>query len=117
MKDKEIQGLDLMSDLQISIKQMSLSLKSLRKTGSIYYQAEHDYKVKVHEVVLRMKDEGQPATLINLLVYGEKEVAKLRLARDLAKTLYEANQESINVLKLQSRLLDNQIKREWGSGE
>ena len=35
--------------------------------------------------------------------------------RDVAKVMYETNQEHINTVKLQLRLLDNQIAREWGN--
>ena len=43
-----------------------------------------------------------------------KKVAKLRLARDIAEVIYNANQESINSLKLQLRLIQSQLDKEWG---
>ena len=35
--------------------------------------------------------------------------------RDVAETIYEANKEAINTLKLQIRILDTQLSREWGN--
>ena len=36
--------------------------------------------------------------------------------RDNAKVMYEANQEHINVVKLEMRVIENQIAREWSNG-
>ena len=38
----------------------------LRQNGTDLSQKEHDYKIKVFEKVFQMKEEGTPATLINL---------------------------------------------------
>ena len=59
--------------------------------------------------------EGMAVGMINLVVYGVKEVAQLRLKRDIAQTMCDANQEHINVMKLQMRIIENQLKREWES--
>jgi hypothetical protein len=106
--------MDLYNELQQKIKQLDTSVKLLRKNGSDYAQAEHDYKIKVAEKVFKLKDEGTPATLINLVVYGDKEVARLRMDRDIKEVIYNANQESINSLKLQMRIIESQLSREWG---
>jgi hypothetical protein len=108
---------DLYNELQQKIKQLDAGVKMLRQNGSAYAQSEHDYKMKIAEVVFRMKDEGTPATLINLVVYGDKEVARLRLDRDIKEVVYNANQESINSLKLQLRLIESQLNREWGNSK
>ena len=46
---------------------------------------------------------------------GEEEIARLRLERDIAESLYESAQEAINVQKLKIRVLENQLSREWGA--
>jgi hypothetical protein len=56
-------------------------------------------------------------TLIDKIVYGVKEVADLRLERDIAEVLYNTNMEHINSTKLQLRILDNQLEREWGQAK
>ena len=48
-------------------------------------------------------------------IKGQPEVSEKLFARDVAKVMYESNQEHINTVKLQLRLLDNQIAREWGN--
>ena len=106
---------DLYEELTSKTKQLETSVRMLRKSGSDFAQKEHDYKIKVATRAFQMKDEGMPATLINLVIYGDKEVAQLRLDRDIAEVIYNANQESINSLKLQLRLIESQLNREWGS--
>ena len=108
---------DLYKELQTKTKQLDASVRLLRKNGTELAQKEHDYKVKVATRVFEMKDEGTPATLINLVIYGDREVAKLRLDRDIAEVVYNANQESINSLKLQLRLIESQLNREWGTAK
>lgn len=49
-----------------------------------------------------------------MTAYGIPEVAQKRFERDVAEATYKANMESINSLKLQLRLLDAQISREYG---
>lgn len=105
---------DLYEEIQTKTKQLDTSVKLLRKNGTDFAQKEHDYKIKVATRVFEMKEEGTPATLINLVVYGDTTVAKLRLERDIAEVIYNANMESINALKLQLRLIESQLQREWG---
>lgn len=106
---------DLMMDIQAKIQQLNTSIRMLRKTGTEYAEAERDYKILLSQESLTLRDSGMPVTLIDKVVYGKKTVAEARLRRDIAEVTYEANKESINVLKLQIRILDNQIAREWGS--
>lgn len=109
--------MDLYNEIQQKIKQLDTSVKLLRTNGTNFAQAEHDYKMKIAEVVFKMKDDGTPATLINLVVYGDKEVARLRLDRDIKQVIYDANKESIQSIKLQLRLIQAQADKEWGQAK
>ena len=53
--------------------------------------------------------------MIDKTCYGIPEVAEKRFQRDVAETIYKANLECINSIKLQMRILENQLQREWGS--
>ena len=46
---------------------------------------------------------------------GDSHIAKLRFERDVAEVVYKAAMEAINGLKLQIKILDAQIEREWKS--
>lgn len=107
---------DLLMELNQARKDLDKSMKLLRKHGAEYAQAEHEYQVIKSQTVLVMKSNGCSVTEINLSIKGQPQVAEAMLKRDVAKVTYEANQEHINVKKLDLRIIENQIEREWRSG-
>lgn len=106
---------DLMYELMQARSDLDKSIMFLRKNGTAYAQAEHDYQVIKSQTVLVMKSNGCTATEIQMSVKGQPQVAEAMLKRDVAKVTYEANQEHINVKKLEIRVIENQIAREWNS--
>lgn len=104
---------DLWTELRKKSEQLQASVKSLRKSGSEYAQAERDYKVLLRQECLKLRDDGVAIGLIDKTCYGIPSVAEARFKRDVAEAVYKANTEAINSLKLQLRLLDSQINREW----
>ena len=105
---------DLYSELTIKTKDLDTCIKQLRRTGSALAEAEKEYQVKKAEKALRLRDEGMPVGLIDLTIRGDKEVAALRFTRDCKKVTYDANQEAVQAIKLQMRLIEGQIQREYG---
>lgn len=106
--------MDLMNELNLKIQELNISIRSLRKTGSDFAEAERDYKIALREEALKLRDEkGMPVTLIQQVVYGVPEVAQKRYNRDCKEALYHANQEAINSIKLQIRVIEGQLNREW----
>lgn len=106
---------DLYLELQTKTKQLDASIRQLRRNGTEYAEAERDYKVLLRTEALRLRDEGMAVGMIDKVCYGIPSVAEARFRRDVAKVVYEANQEAINAVKLQMRLIESQIQREWGS--
>ena len=106
---------DLLIELQKLKNDLSTSMQLLRKNGEDLAQKENDYQIAKTQTVLLMKDAGCTMTEINLSIKGRPEVAPKLLARDIAKAMYEANMEHINVAKLELRIIENQIAREWGN--
>ena len=106
--------LDLWSELQQKSNQLQASVKALRKSGGEYAAAERDYKILLRTECLKLKDDGVAIGLIDKTCYGIPIVAEARFKRDIAEAVYKANLEAINSLKLQIRIIDNQISREWG---
>lgn len=105
---------DLVQELQGKTQQLEVSIKQLRKTGTNYAQAEKDYKVLLRQECLRLRDEGMAIGLLDKVCYGIPSVAEARFKRDVCESIYRANLEAIASIKLQLRLLENQIQREWG---
>ena len=88
----------------------------MRTTGTEFAEAERDYKIKLREEALKLRAEkGMAVTLINQVVYGVPEVASKRFNRDVKQAVYQANLEAINSIKLQIRVIESQLQREWGA--
>lgn len=88
----------------------------MAKYGNDLAKAESDYKIILRQEALKLRnDEKMAVTLINQIVYGIPDVAKKRMERDIAETMYKTSQEYINTLKLRIRVLESQLQREWSN--
>lgn len=106
--------MDLYLELEKKIKDLNVSLKKLRETGSDFAEAERDYKITLRQEALKLRnDDKLPVTLIQQIIYGVQDVADKRFNRDVKEAIYKSNQEAINVLKLQIRIMENQLEREY----
>lgn len=104
---------DLYLELQSKTKQLDVSIRALRKSGTDYAEAERAYKILLRTECLKLRDEGMAIGMIDKTCYGIPSVADARFKRDVAEVVYKANLEAINSIKLQMRLIEEQIKREW----
>jgi hypothetical protein len=105
---------DLYNELNTKIKELNISIKNLRKAGTEYAEAEKEYKIILRKEALKLRSEkNMPVTLIQQVVYGVPEVADKRFKRDIKEAIYKANQEAINTIKLQIRIIESQLQREW----
>lgn len=109
--------MDLYAELSAKTQALDRSVKQLRTSGREYAQAERDYKILLRRECLKLRDEGMAIGMIDKTCYGIPSVAEARFRRDVAESVYKANIEAINMLKLQMRLLEAQIDREWGRSE
>lgn len=108
--------MDLFNEIQELTNKLNISIKSLAKNGQALAEAERNYKITLRQEALKLRQEkNMPVTLISQIIYGVPEVADKRFKRDVAETMYMTNQEYINTTKLQLRLLENQLSREFGN--
>lgn len=108
---------DLMTELRTKNMQLDQSLKLLRKSGEEYAKSLADYRMAFSQELLKLRDEGYAISLAENIARGKREIATLKQKQIIAEAVYEANRESINVLKLQIKLLNEQISREWVNAE
>lgn len=108
-------NLGMIGEIQNKVNQLENSIRHLRSNGTDYARAEKAYKIKLRQKVLEMKSKDMAVGIINLTIYGDPEVAELREKRDIAEAVYKANLEAINAVKLEIRVLDNQVEREYGA--
>lgn len=106
-------GGDLIQEVQTNIKMLDLAVGELKERGRTFAQAEHDYKVAMAKFVTEKRAEKVPVTIVTILAQGDPEVAKLRMMRDIAESLYDSAKEAINSYKLKIRVINDQIEREW----
>lgn len=108
--------MDLFNDLQALTNRLNQSIKLLAKYGRELAETEKDYKITLRQEALKLRAEkGMPVTLIQQVVYGVPEVADKRYKRDVAEAMYQTAQENINSIKLQMRVIEGQLNREWSN--
>ena len=107
--------MDLYEEITRLMAELTASIRKLRDNGAKLAEAERDYKLTLRQEALRLRAGDMPVTLINNIIYGVPEVAEKRFNRDVEEANYKANQEHINVVKLQLRILEAQLAREWGA--
>lgn len=106
--------MDLYEEIQRLMAELTASIKKLRTNGANLAEAERDYKITLRTEALMLRANDMPVTLINQVIYGVPEVAKMRFKRDVEQANYDANKEHINVTKLKLRILEAQVQREYG---
>ena len=107
--------MDLWQEIQEKQKMLDKAIKELAQNGYKLAECERDYKIAVNKKALELRAEDMPVTLINQVIYGYEDIAKLRFERDTAEVKYNANLEYINTIKLQIRILQNQLDKEYGN--
>lgn len=107
--------MDLTNELNNLISKLDVSVKSLRKTGSEYAKAYTDYRVALAKELLILKEEGYAITLAGDIARGKPEIAKLKFKEISTEAIYKANQEAINSTKLQIKIIQEQLNKEFGA--
>ena len=107
--------MDLFDEIQEQIKKLNISIKSLRKTGSDYAEAYTNYRIKLAEKLVELKEGGMPVTIAYDVARGQKDIAKEKYEEIVKEAIYKANQEAINAIKLEIRILEGQLSREWSN--
>lgn len=106
--------MDLYNQLSALLEQLNISIRSLRKTGQEYAEAERDYRMALSAEILRMEGDGRPVTNIYNIARGTK-VAEAKYKQIATEAVYKANMEAIQGIKLQIRVIQAQIDKEYGA--
>lgn len=106
-------GDDLLSELADARMMMQEALIEFDEAGIALAHAEKDYQRAKNVTALNLKAAGYTATMIDKILKGDERVAVPLFARDCAQARYDTAKERINVCKLDARLIEAQIEREW----
>lgn len=107
--------MDLLNELQMRINELNVSIKSLRNTGREYAEAYTEYRIKLAQKLVELKNDGMPVTIAYDVARGDKEIAKAKYNEIVKEAVYKANMEAVNSLKLQIRIIEGQINREYSN--
>lgn len=107
--------MDLMQDLEYKIQMLDTSIKSLRKTGSEYAKAYTEYRVALATELIKLKNEGYAITLAGDIARGKPEIARLKFEEISKEAIYKANLESINAIKLEIKIIQEQVNKEYSN--
>lgn len=107
--------MELWQQIEEKQKMLDKAINDLAKNGYDLAQKEKEYKIELCKKALELRAKDTPVTLINQIIYGYENIPQLRFERDTAEVKYNANQEYINTIKLEIRILENQLGREFGN--
>lgn len=107
--------MELWDEICLEMKMLDRAVKELKPRGRNKAETEHAYRMALSKRLTELRAAGQPVTHLLDIAKGEETIARMRLERDLAESMYESAQEVINVQKLKIRILEGQLSREWGA--
>ena len=105
--------MDLQNELLEKTRYLDNAIKMLRKTGSDYAKAYTEYRIALAKELMILKGEGYAITLAGDIARGKPEIAHLKFDEISKEAIYKANLESINALKLEIKIIQEQINKEW----
>ena len=104
---------NLIAEIDLKRKVLEDSITELRKQGDKKAESEANYRQELAKKILFERAKGTPVTIISDICRGDKFIAPLKQQRDIDISLYEALLQKIHASKLEIKILDNQIAREW----
>ncbi|HZK00620.1 MAG TPA: hypothetical protein VFC79_11455 [Tissierellaceae bacterium] len=101
---------DLINELNHHRQSLNYAIKELGVRGQAKAEAERDYRIALAKEMLRLRaEEKTPVTIINDICRGKEDIARLKMERDIAESLYESNMQYIYSTKLNIDIIQNQI--------
>lgn len=90
------------------------SVKALKKSIQEKAKTEADYKMLLRQEALKLRADGMAQGTVEMTVYGLENVAEAKMKRDIADETLKACYETLQVIKLEIRIIENDINREYG---
>lgn len=115
MRENNIGDPELINQLNDLMAKLPKGIHAMSQYGAALADADSEYRKAKAIRTARLKDEGTQVTLIKDLIYEDDDLDYLLRKRDQAEALWKTSQENINVLKLQIKVLQSQIEREWAN--
>lgn len=92
---------------------LTSALGEFKTRGREYAKAYKTYRIKVAQKLLQLRAEGMPVTIAYDIARGDEEVANAKEQEIITETLYKSCQEAINTYKLQIKILQEQMNKDY----
>lgn len=89
-------------------KRLDKASKNLYKLAKDKAESEFEYRKALMQEIVKLRDEGLPATLIADIARGK--VADLKFKRDLAQDIFKSALSSLDAIKSQQTSLQSILK-------
>lgn len=89
-------------------------IEESRQAGLEYARDKAAYYSAKARAVYDLKQDGMPATVISMVVKGDRTVNSAMHNMDVSEVAYRNSMEAINVMKKRLDTLREQYSREWG---
>ena len=96
---------DLMEQMQTLRRKLNDAIKELETRGVEKAKTEAEYRVALANKILEEQARGTPVTIMSDICRGDEKIARLRLERDIAETLYESCLQSIYACKVEMNIV------------
>lgn len=110
--------MDSGQDLVLVLREQRILLvdtvNAMKVIGRQLAETEAKYRKALCKDILLERASGMPVTIISDVCRGKEEIADLKLRRDIKQSDYDVCIEKINAIKIELRLLESEIQREWG---
>ena len=107
--------MDLILEMQNLNELLTKALQEYKERGRKYAKAYRDYRVLLSQELLKLRDEGMPVTIAYDIARGLDNVSEAKEQEIITESLYKSCQEAINTYKLQIKILQAQIDKEYSN--
>ena len=92
---------------------LTTALAEYKRRGTDYAKAYKNYRVLLSQELLKLKAEGMPVTIAYDIARGTEQVANAKEQEIITECLYKSCQEAINTYKLQIKILQENINKDY----
>ena len=108
--------MDLLQELWKINELLTKALEQYKARGQEYAKAYTTYRKMLAQELLKLKADGMPVTIAYDIARGKEEIANAKEQEIITECLYKSCQEAIQTYKLQMKILQEQINKEYTNG-
>ena len=108
-------GMDLQNAEYEKTNEIEKAQNDSIAAGIAFVTAERDYAITRKNIRVALMAQGYSTSAADKRADESDEVIEAKYQMGVAKVLYEGAKERINITKLEIRVLENQISREFGN--